>query len=58
MSSFGYSVLGFGTVATAAATGSAPSSANKTGDGGVASNVSIEIDVGAPLGVITALGAN
>jgi len=56
MSSFGYTMLGFGSVATTA-TVAAPSSALiKTGDGGVASNVSIEIDVGAPLGVITALG--
>ena len=46
MSSFGYSVLGFGTVATAAATVSAPSSAVIKGTDGTADNVTFEVDDG------------
>ena len=59
MSSFGYSVLGFGTVATAAAGVAAPSSAViKNNDGSVADNVTVEIDFGRPFGVQAVLGPN
>ena len=53
MSSFGYSVLGFGTVATAAVSVSAPDTAIiKDKDGSNADNVTVELVLGPPFGTI------
>ena len=54
MSSFGYTMLGFGSVATTATVAAPSSAVIKNNDGSVANNVSIEIDLGGE--VLTVLG--